>query len=149
MKPQIVSFHCVLKTKLGKLISSTLNHEVLTCLPDEVGMLPGLAEGMRDIKSGEKRRISLNAAQAYGYYDPKKVITCPREGLDKEDLRLGESLMCEIDGKSDMYRVTELRGTYVTLDGNHPLAGQDLVFEIEALDVRDASPEDLPTPRFH
>lgn len=143
-KAQVVSFHCVLKTQLGQVISSTVNYDVLTVPNSSAGkMLAGLNEGLEDLKEGEKRKINVSAERAYGFYDPEKVMVCSRESLDRENLRVGNTVVGMHEGKSISFRVTQVSGDEVTLDANHPLAGQDLIFEIEALDVRDATKDEI------
>lgn len=146
MNAQIISFHCVLKNRLGHVLSSSYNHEVLTSAPPETeATLPGLSRGLRDIKKGEKRSILLSADQAYGFYDVSKVFDLPRSDLKGTDhLSLGEKVFfARPGGEVELYRVTNLTADRVTLDANHPLAGQDLIFEIEATEVREATPEEL------
>jgi FKBP-type peptidyl-prolyl cis-trans isomerase SlyD len=144
MNAQIISFNCTLKNKAGVFISFTYNREVLTVSgiePD--GVLSGLNKNLLNLKKGDKRVITLRAEEAYGFYDPKKVILFPRRKLPKS-VRKGELL--HIVGKSGVqrsYRVLELHSDLASLDGNHPLAGQDLIFEIEALDARAATPEEV------
>lgn len=144
MHPQVISFNCVLKNRSGQLISSTYNREVLTAIGDTpTGILSGLSKGLQNLKKGEKRSISLIADEAYGLYDPKKVILFPRNKLPKT---LKKSALINIVSKTGIersYRVLELHTDFASLDGNHPLAGQDLVFEIEALDVREATREEI------
>lgn len=144
MRPQIVSFNCVLKNRTGQLISTTYNHEVLTAIEnDQPILLSGLSKEMQNLKKGEKRTIALKAEDAYGLYDLKKVILVPRKKLSKA-VRVGEIVF--IIGKSGMqrsYRVLELHSDFVNLDGNHPLAGQDLIFEIETLNARYATEKEI------
>lgn len=143
MNPQIISFNCLLKNRAGKFISSTYNRDVLTALNSGDVQLVGLSKGMQNLKKGEKRKISLSAAEAYGFYDPKKIILFPIRKLSK-GIRLGQSV--SVIGKSGLlrtYTVIQFHKNMVSLDGNHPLAGQDLIFEIEALDVRDATIEEV------
>lgn len=145
MKPQVISFHCVLKTKLGRLISSTVAHDVVTATNGgSEPMLVGLVEGLQDLKGGERREIFVPAERAYGFYDPAKVLVVSRDEIS-ESVALGKQVQVQYRGKSVDFRVTELRGEDVVLDANHPLAGEDLVFQIEALDVRDAEPDELAT----
>jgi FKBP-type peptidyl-prolyl cis-trans isomerase SlyD len=142
MKAQIISFHCVLKTKLGKVISKTVNHDVLT-LPSQASphqTLSGLTDGLQDLKEGEKRRIDVPAAKGYGFYDPAKCVTFTRERFGNHSVELGDQEPGRLtSGQNATFRVTSLSADEIVLDANHPLAGQDLVFEIEALDVRDAT----------
>jgi FKBP-type peptidyl-prolyl cis-trans isomerase SlyD len=144
MSSQVISFNCILKNKAGQLISSTFNREVLTASESTLpGMLSGLSKGLQNLKKGEKRSIALTAEEAYGLYDPQKVILFPRKKLPNT-LKKGE--MINIVGKSGVqrsYRVAELHADLASLDGNHPLAGQDLVFEIEALEARAATREEI------
>jgi FKBP-type peptidyl-prolyl cis-trans isomerase SlyD len=145
MKAQIVSFHCVLKNQLGRVISSTFNHDVVTYSVGQSSVLKGLADGLQNLQKGEKRRIFVSAKDAYGFYDPAKVITQERETFSKAlKICAGDELMVtSVKGKRSAFRVVDVSGEVVTLDGNHPLAGQDLVFEIEATDARDATPEEI------
>ncbi len=144
MRIQVISFNCILKNKVGQLISSTFNRDVLNAVEsDEAAMLIGLAKGLQDLKKGEKRSIALSAEEAYGLYDPKKILLFPRKNLPK-NLKPGETV--QIVGKSGItrtYRVVEVFADFANLDGNHPLAGQDLVFEIETLSARDATRQEI------
>jgi FKBP-type peptidyl-prolyl cis-trans isomerase SlyD len=91
-----------------------------------------------------QRTVTLAAADAYGFYDPKLAFTRLRRELDGgDDLKLGEIVDYVREGGRAMYRVTEANSIYVGLDGNHPLAGQDLVFEVEGTETRAAMPEDF------
>ncbi len=141
MKAQIISFHCVLSDQMGKVISSTFNHDVITHVEGPGNLLTGLAEGLQNLRTGEKRRIYLSAEQAYGFYDPDLVIEVPRKELsDGSLLEHGHQVVSQTaDGNHKIYRVVQTHGDSVTLDANHPLAGQDLIFEIEATEARDAT----------
>jgi FKBP-type peptidyl-prolyl cis-trans isomerase SlyD len=143
MVPQIISFNCILKNSVGQLISSTYNKDVLTSVNDSQAMLLGLSKGLQDLKAGEKRKIFLRAEEAYGFYDPKKIVYYPRKRLSK-DVRPGEVItIIGKSGKAKIYKVLGLHTDMVSLDANHPLAGQDLVFEIETLAARKATTEEI------
>jgi FKBP-type peptidyl-prolyl cis-trans isomerase SlyD len=145
MRPQIISFKCILKNQAGQLISTTFNRDVLTSLGTEqpTGPLSGLSKNLQNLKKGEKRLIQLKADEAYGLYYPQKVILYPRKNLPK-DIRVGDPItILSKTGEKHFYTVLQLLPHFASLDGNHPLAGQDLTFEIEALDVRDATQEEV------
>lgn len=144
MCPQIISFNCTLKNAAGRLISQTYNREVLNAMaPGQGGTLSGLNKNLQNLKKGEKRRFAVPAEEAYGLYDPNKVILFPRRKLPKSVTK-GETVnIVGSNGVRRAYRVIEFHEDFARLDGNHPLAGQDLIFEIEALDARDATPEDI------
>ena len=158
MNVQVISFHCVLKNPMGHVLSSTYNHDVMTHDPYQAEILPGLARGLQDLRKGEKRRICLRAENAFGYYDPDKVVERAIDDIPQhETLRLGDPIVSRSsDGKMSSLRVIKIGEDFVTLDGNHPLAGQDLIFEIEAVDTREATAEEIsdikrpiPTRNFH
>ncbi len=143
MSIQVVSFNCLLKNKTGQLISSTYNHDVLAAQDSDAGILKGLAVKMQNLVDGEKRSIELTAEEAYGFYDPKKIIFFPKVKLPK-NIRVGVTV--QITGKSGQirsYKVLQLHDNMATLDANHPLAGQDLIFEIEVISARAASASEI------
>ena len=145
MAIQVVSFNCVLKNNLGQVISSTFNQNVMTEGAAETPqVLQGLSDGLKDLQKGERRKVCLKAEEAYGFYNPQLVIVRPLEEIFTQgSLKRGEAINYVKDGKSNSYRVLEISSDSVTLDGNHPLAGQDLVFEIEALAAREATAEEI------
>lgn len=149
MKAQIVSFHCVLKDKLGRVISSSFNQEVINQLGSGENHMRGLIAGIQNVKPGDKRNIHVAADEAYGLYDPDLVVEVPRNQLQRGNaLGIGNEIQTRStsDGETRTFRVIDTASDYVVLDGNHPLAGQDLVFEIEITAAREASAEDLAEP---
>ena len=145
MQAQIVSFRCLLKSVTGQLISSSFNRDVLTTPSGEGAPLEGLARALHNLKKGERRSIHLKAKEAYGFYDPSKVILFPLKRIPAfKNVRHGQTVsFLSKKGKSRTYRVLQVHGEMVSLDENHPLAGQDLVFEIEATEARDATLEEV------
>jgi FKBP-type peptidyl-prolyl cis-trans isomerase SlyD len=148
MKPQVISFHCVLKNNLGKVISSTFNRDVLTHSSGE--RLPGLSDGLQNLEAGEKRRIFLSASQAYGYYNLNLVIEVSRKKISQgSKLKIGDKVSIHTqDKKLRNFRVIQENSRTLTLDGNHPLAGQDLIFDVEGVQIRDATQEELKESYF-
>lgn len=144
---QVVSYRCTLKNRMGRVISSTVAQNVLIHPEAEHVPLKALSEALRDLKKGEKRQIFLRAQEAYGFYDPTLVMTRRLDGLEfAGSLKVDDVLNYVREGKAIRVRVTSVSPESVTLDGNHPLAGQDLIFEIQALDARDANPEEIDDP---
>lgn len=148
MKAQVVSFHCVMKDSLGRIISSSFNQDVITELPSSQTEttdqnLRGLIQALRDVRTGEKKKISVSAREAYGLYDPKLLIVLKRSDLPKgQRFRLGTEVVME--GRS--YRIVETDANTVTLDGNHSLAGQDLHIDLEIVEAREAEADDFDRP---
>ena len=150
MKAQIVSFHCVLKDLLGQVLSSSYNQDVINQLEGDQ-KLQGLVAGLQNVKEGEKRHFTVPAVDAYGPYNPDLVMSIQRSELvNGEKVRIGSEVLTQIKGseKPQAFRVTQMKGDTLVLDGNHPLAGQDLVFDIEVVSVRDARREDYEEASF-
>lgn len=146
MRAQIVSFHCVLKNNLGQVLGSSFNQDVINQSEKGCGNLEGLVAGLQNLRAGEKRLIQVPANRAYGLYDPDLVIELSRSELDLGDsLEVGKVCLRPAGphGEIKVFRVICSRDSFVTLDGNHPLAGQDLIFDIEVISAREAIDEDF------
>ena len=146
MKAQIISFHCVLKNTFDEVLSTSFNQDVITRIASEAAVeIPGLSEKLQNVTTGEKRKFTLKAREAYGFYDPRLVKMVSAKSLKSRDtVALGERVsQRDAAGKQRLYRVTEIKGDVVQLDANHPLAGQDLVFEVHVVDARDATQQEI------
>ncbi len=141
---QVVSYRCTLTNSLGRVISSTVAQNVLLHPEVEHVPLKALSKAMRDLKRGEKRQIFLRAHDAYGFYDPNLVVTRRLEESEiTTPFKIEEQVQVIKDGRSIWMRGVNVSDETVTLDANHPLAGQDLIFEIQALDARDATKDEI------
>ncbi|MEO5970399.1 MAG: FKBP-type peptidyl-prolyl cis-trans isomerase [Bdellovibrionia bacterium] len=151
MQAQIISFHCILTDKVGKVISSTFNRDVIT--QGQSGILKGLSDGLLNLQAGEKRRITLSASDAYGYYNLSLLMEVSRSRFPKGDkLVTGDRVLVPIKGgEVRAYRVVQAGSKMLNLDGNHPLAGHDLTFEVEGIQSREATSEELleSCPEIH
>jgi FKBP-type peptidyl-prolyl cis-trans isomerase SlyD len=107
--------------------------------------LKGLVEGLKDIKEGQKVQISVSADKAFGFYNPELVHVLRRKTIPQGDtLKVGDSIQVQSDDSQfHWFVIVTADADTVTLDANHPLAGQDLIFDIEATEVRDATPEEI------
>ena len=141
MRVQIVSFHCVLKNKLGHFISSSFNQDVCTS-PPETGSdaIPGFIKELKKLKVGKKKKIHVPAEEAYGFYNLELTAQVPRSKvIQGAFLKEGDFVNAHLSEKvgHKTYRVTAAAQNMLTLDANHPLAGQDLVFEVELTSSRE------------
>ena len=109
-------------------------------------VLPGFERALLDMSEGETRRVKVSAADAYGPYRPDKIFRlCRSEVLPKvEPLSVGDVVRVASAEEGDFFAIVrELTATHILLDGNHPLCGQDVTFEIQLLEV--SSPDSDPT----
>jgi len=107
-------------------------------------LIPGLERQMMGMRIGEKRTITVKAADAYGEPDPGAVQTVPRARFPKDlDLKIGERYQMNLPSGPLSFAVTAINGELVTVDFNNPLAGKDLTFEVTVVKIRFATKEEL------
>jgi len=100
-------------------------------------IIPGLDNAIQGMNVGETDKVTIPAAEAYGPHNPDAVQTVPRTDIPAEiDLAPGLTLNAQRpDGQAMPVKVVEVTDTQVTLDANHPLAGEDLTFDVELVAV--------------
>ena len=152
MKPQVVSFHYTLKDKAGKTIESSHKSDPVVCMEGAGQIIPGLEKVLFTLKAGDKKEVFVKSADAYGEMSQELIVQVPRAQLPKtkETLKVGSQFWSQSqDGHQQMFVVTQLNDTHATLDGNHPLAGQDLTFDIEVMERRAATDEEMAHGHAH
>ena len=111
----------------------------------EVGggmVIKGFDEGVTGMKVGDKKTVNIPFDQAYGPRNSEMLVEFPKDRFPKDmELEVGLSLMMT-DGSGQQFPVvvTEVKEDVVVLDANHPLAGQDLVFDIELVEIVGSKP---------
>lgn len=108
------------------------------------GAFPKVEEALEGLGVDAKMEVELTADEAYGRYDPALCLAVPATEIPEQAHQVGAQLEGESpEGGSLDFTVTAVEGDTVTVEGNHPLAGRDLRFVLEILDIRDATPEEL------
>lgn len=111
----------------------------------EVGsgaVIKGFDEGVTGMAVGEKKTINIPFLEAYGPRNPEMIIEMPKDRFPQDmEVEVGMPLVMS-DGQGNQYQVvvTELKDNAVVLDANHPLAGKDLIFDLELVDISGAKP---------
>jgi FKBP-type peptidyl-prolyl cis-trans isomerase SlyD len=147
---QVVSIHYTLRNDAGDVLDSSAAGEPLTYLHGHGNLIPGLERELAGKNTGDKLSVKIAPADAYGEYDKALVQRVPRRALKGvPDVRVGMRLQAQTEHGPRAVTVTQLTGDLVTLDGNHPLAGQNLNFEVEVGEVRAASAEELEHGHVH
>ncbi len=147
---QVVSIHYTLRNDAGEVLDSSAAGEPLTYLHGHGNLIPGLERELAGKNTGDKLSVKIAPADAYGEYDKGLVQRVPRRALKGvPDVRVGMRLQAQTEHGPRAVTVTQLTGDLVTLDGNHPLAGQNLNFEVEVGAVRAASAEELEHGHVH
>ena len=129
----------------GKLISSHNETEAQEFLYGYGLVLPAVEEALEGLEAGEELQLVLAAEDAYGPYRDDLITRVERSHFANEySIAVGMRFSTTgPDGQDMLVEVVELDDKYVVLDGNHPLAGMDLIFSIRVLEVRAAEPEEL------
>lgn len=150
MTPKVVSFHYTLKDSKGNTLESSFGDQPLSYLEGVGQIIPGLESALQGLKKGDKKSVAVKAADAYGEHDPEAVVQVPRAQIPKKDVQVGDQFHADSGhGQVAVVVVTGVTDTHVTVDGNHPLAGQDLNFDVEITDVREASKEEVAHGHAH
>ncbi len=149
MSSRVLSFHYDLTNAAGEALDSSRKGEPFFVMEGSHQILPGLEEALFKMKQGEKKRVELPAAQAYGTHDKKLQMKISREKLPAGDLEVGTRFRGGPDQHAPIFTVIRIEGSDIFLDGNHPLAGVDLVFDVEVMEVREAMAEELTHGHAH
>lgn len=150
MSQKVISFHYTLKDSKGQTLESSFGDEPLSYLEGVGQIIPGLEDALKGLKKGDKKSVNVPAAQAYGEFSKELIVEVPREHIPKKDVEVGDRFHADSGGgQSQVVVVTKVTDSHVTVDGNHPLAGQDLNFDVEIAEVRDATKEEIAHGHAH
>lgn len=109
-------------------------------------MFPKVEAGITSARIGDDIEVPLAASEAFGAADPELVFTDALENVPPTYRRIGAEAMFQNEaGETKTMIVTNIANGEITLDGNHPFAGKDLVFRISVAGVRDATAQEKPT----
>ncbi|WP_282120728.1 FKBP-type peptidyl-prolyl cis-trans isomerase [Ruegeria atlantica] len=121
----------------GNVFDSSEGRDPLEFVVGTGQIIPGLDSAMPGLNIGDKKRVEIACVDAYGPINPAARQQIPREGIpDDIPLDPGTQLQMQTpDGQAVPVTVVEVDEATVTLDANHPLAGQDLIFDIEVVSI--------------
>jgi FKBP-type peptidyl-prolyl cis-trans isomerase SlyD len=149
-KGRVVRMHYTLKDENGTTIESSGPREPLTYLHGFGHLIPGLERQLDGREAGLRTSVTVEPKDAYGEKDPQAVIRASRgdfpEGLTLEP---GVEVQAETPDGPLSFTVIAIEGDDAVLDANHPLAGKTLTFDVEVLDVRDATADEIAHGHVH
>jgi len=146
MSAKVISFHYHLTDVGGQTLDKSDSGQPLAFMTGVGQIIPGLESVLIGMLVGEKRRVEVAAGDAYGEKDLQKIVTLQRKQLPEGDIKAGDMFRGH-DG--EVVTVTAVSGDTVVIDGNHPLAGQKLIFDVEIAVVRDATAEEISHGHAH
>src|SRR5579859_4720268 len=142
---EVVSLAYTLKLANGEIIDYSEAEDPLEYLHGAENIIPALEEQLTGLHVGDEKSVELDAKDGYGEYDPEEVEVVERKMLPKDlHVKLGMVLAISDDeGNLSEAYVREIRSDSVTLDFNHPLAGQRLFFQVQVLGIREATEDEI------
>ena len=146
----VVTLNYTLKDNDGKLIDES-HDSSFAYLHGANNIVSGLEDALSGKSSGDKMSVSIAPEQAYGEHDAARVESVPRE-LFPDDTEIERGMPFHAQGPNEqpiMVTVVAVEEDKVTIDGNHPLAGVELNFDVEIMDVRDATAEEIAHGHVH
>ena len=147
---RVVFIHYTLTSDAGEVIDSSAGGAPLAYLQGHGNLIPGLERELTGKQTGDRLKVRVAPADAYGDRDAALVQDVPRaafRGID--DIQVGMQFQAESNQGPRTVTVTKIVDDAITVDGNHPLAGQHLNFEVEITDVRAATEEELSHGHVH
>ena len=134
---ETVKLHYTGKLNDGQVFDSSIQREPLEVKLGEGRLIPGFEKGLVDMKVNEKKTITIPKEEAYGEVQKELFQKIPNENLPQEiKPEVGMGLMSQNpDGSERQLRVADVKDDFIIVDANHPLAGQDLTFELELLEI--------------
>lgn len=147
---RVIGFHYTLTDKSGTTLDSSIGDEPLYFLEGAQQIIPGLERVIALMNVGDKRKVEVKATDAYGDINPELVVKVKKTQFPPDaDLQVGDQFQVNNDAHSPVFTIMSVDTEEVTVDGNHPMAGKDLFFDVEIVGVRPATAEEMTHGHAH
>lgn len=131
-----VTLHFTLKLVSGEVIDSTREKQAATFTMKDGSLLPGFEQVLIGMQAGDKQEFLIKPEQGFGQPNPQNVQVIPRAHFKEMDLEVGLMFMFKDAAGSDLPgMVSRFDDKEVVIDFNHPLAGKDILFDVEIIAV--------------
>lgn len=133
-----VRVHYTGKLSNGQVFDSSLEREPLEATLGQGMLIPGFEKAIIDMKVNDKKTVNIPMAEAYGDVQKELFHKVDKAQLPQEITpELGMGLVSKSEGgREHQFRIAEVNDDHIIVDGNHPLAGQDLTFELELVEIK-------------
>lgn len=149
-KNNVVAMDYTLKDDEGNIVDSSNGQQPLEFLCGYQNIIPGLEKALIGKAVGDSIKVSVAPNEAYGDYEPTLVQIVNKNQIDSDDkIEVGTHFQVDTEEGPMIYTVIKVEGENITLDGNHPLAGQTLHFEVEIKAIRESSKEEQEHGHIH
>ena len=143
-KDKIVTLNYILKNDKGIVVDSSEDGSFMY-LHGAKNIIPGLEAALEGRSAGDAITVSVSPEQGYGIRDESRIQPIPRQRFEQdEEIEVGMQFQAQgPDGQMFVVTVVGLDEKNIVVDGNHPLAGVQLNFEVDVINVREASALEL------
>jgi FKBP-type peptidyl-prolyl cis-trans isomerase SlyD len=146
----VVSIHYTLTNGDGEVLDTSRGDAALTYLHGAGNIIKGLEQALAGKTTGAALTVTIEPEDAYGEYSEEHVQVLPREAFqDIDDVAPGMQFHADIGFGPQVITILHIDGDGIVVDGNHPLAGEALTFDVEITGVRAASAEELSHGHVH
>src|SRR5215470_10593206 len=145
----VVSIDYTLSNDEGEVLDTSKGSEPLSYLHGKGQIIPGLETALTGRKAGDTFQIRIPADDAYGERDPDLVQQARRAQFGGEEPEVGMQVQADGPDGRETLTIVAIEGDVVTLDGNHPLAGVPLTFDVTVVGVRAATKQELAHGHAH
>jgi FKBP-type peptidyl-prolyl cis-trans isomerase SlyD len=146
---KVVAFSYTLKDSDGTILEQTGN-ESMEYLHGNQNIIPGLENAITGMKIGEMKNVKVKAEDAYGLYDDDLVFKVPLANFPQgTTIEPGMEFQSNTEDGVMVIKVQEIDGENAIVDGNHPMAGMDLEFDITIKNIREATPQEVQHGHVH
>lgn len=147
----VVTIAYTLRNREGAVLDSSEENGSIAYLHGHQNIVPGLEKALVGKTVGDTIDAEIAPDEAYGERREDLVFSVPRDRLpQEEELVEGMQFRAQVaDGQDLVVTLVDLKKDEVTLDGNHPLAGETLLFNVEVQDIRAATPEEIDHGHVH
>jgi FKBP-type peptidyl-prolyl cis-trans isomerase SlyD len=145
-KNKVVAINYTLKDDEGKTLDSNSGRDPLVYLHGNGNLIAGMEEGLEGKKEGDKLDLKISPEKGYGTRNDSLVQDVPRTAFGDQEVKPGMQFNTQ---SGHTVTVTKVGLENVTVDGNHPLAGMDLNFDVEVVSIREATAEELEHGHVH
>ncbi len=147
---KVVHLHYTLTNESGEVLDTSRGDEPLAYIHGMGNIISGLEEALTGHVAGDRFQVSVPPEEAYGIRDDALIQVVPRSAFPGvNEIRPGMQFRAESPDGVQLVTVMEVDGDEVTLDGNHPMAGLTLNFDVEVTAVRDATDHEIDHGHVH
>jgi FKBP-type peptidyl-prolyl cis-trans isomerase SlyD len=148
-KDRVVRFHYTVSEVGQPALESSSEREPLAILVGHGNIIPGLEKALDGRAAGDSFGVDVPAAEAYGEKRAGLVQRVPKKHFGEQRLAPGMQVVLNTNFGPRAVTIEKVGMSVVDVDLNHPMAGKDLHFDIEIVDVREASPEEIEHGHVH